>query len=404
MTNSHALKQAMARVYLDYNATTPADPQVVEALVPHLSETFGNASSSYSLGVEAKRAVENARAQVAQVLGATQPNEILFLSGGTESINYALKGSAHVAKRESGRTHIITSVAEHVAVLETCRHLEIHGFQVTYLDVDQYGRTSVADVIRAITPATFLVSLMHANNEVGTLNPIAEIAQAIKQHVRDNNLQPILLHTDASQSIGKVKVDVDELGVDFLTVAGHKLYAPKGIGALYIRAGTPLPAVLIHGASHESGKRAGTENVPFDVALGKACELIKDNLSQYAEHMQQSKQFLLEQLLANTKVQFQVNGHPQHVLPNTLSISFRGISAVKLLNLIEAEGVCASAGSACHSHSDDSNAKISHVLAAMRIPREYALGTLRLSVGRHTTKEELIIAANAIHDAIQQLV
>lgn len=326
----------MARVYLDYNATTPTDPQVVDALVPYLSEAFGNASSSYSLGVEAKRAVENARAQVAHMLGsATQPNEILFLSGGTESINYAVKGSAQVAKRESGRTHIVTSVAEHVAVLETCRHLETQGFQVTYLDVDQHGRTSVADVIRAITPATFLVSIMHANNEVGTLNPIAEIAQALKQHVRDNKLQPILFHTDASQSIGKVKVDVDELGVDFLTIAGHKLYAPKGIGALYIRADTPLPVVLIHGASHESGKRAGTENVPFDVALGKACELIHDNLSQYAEHMQQSKLFLLEQLqqfLATSDVQFQVNGHPQHVLPNTLSISFCGISAVKLLN------------------------------------------------------------------------
>lgn len=288
-----------------------------------------------------------------------------------------------------------------------------------------------AAVIRAITPATFLVSLMHANNEVGTLNPIAEISQAIKQHVLSHKLHPILFHTDASQSIGKVSVDVEELGVDFLTIAGHKLYAPKGIGALFIRAGTPLPAMLIHGASHESGKRAGTENVPFDVALGKACELIRENLSQYAEHMEQSKQFLLEQLqqlLSKTDVKFQVNGHPEHVLPNTLSISFCNISAVKLLKrtchslpliflyqvltnnsnlsclckpVLEAEGVCASAGSACHSHSDDSNAKISHVLAAMRIPREYALGTLRLSVGRHTTKEELIVAANAIYNAIE---
>lgn len=203
------------------------------------------------------------------------------------------------------------------------------------------------DVLAAVTPATFLVSLMHANNEVGTLNPIAEIAAALKQHVHDAQLRPILFHTDASQSIGKVPVDVDALGVDFLTIAGHKLYAPKGIGALYIRSGTPLPATLIHGASHESGKRAGTENVPYNVALGKACALIHDHLATYADHMRAAKQFLLEQLqtrLAASSVTrdvvFRVNGHPEHVLPNTLSISFQGISAVELLTRTLAMLVC----------------------------------------------------------------
>ncbi|TYZ58323.1 hypothetical protein PybrP1_000021 [[Pythium] brassicae (nom. inval.)] len=394
-------------VYLDYNATTPVDARVLAALLPFLSASFGNASSSYALGVDAKRAVARARAQVADLLGAS-PSELLFLSGGSESINLALKGSAAAT---SGRRHIVTSAAEHVAVLETCRFLESQGFEVTYLGVDEFGRTSVQDVLAALTPETFLVSLMHANNEVGTLNPIADVAAALKQHARENGLAPILLHTDASQSIGKVPVDVDALGVDLLTIAGHKLYAPKGIGALYVRAGTPPPAVLIHGASHEGGRRAGTENVAFDVALGEACAMVHEHLTEYAAHMRAARQFLLEELtdrLASpsiSSVQFRVNGHPEHALPNTLSISFRGLSAVKLLALLEADGVCASAGSACHSHSSsDADAKLSHVLAAMKIPREFALGTLRLSVGRHTTREELVAAAAAVHGAVQQLI
>uniref|UniRef100_K3X836 cysteine desulfurase n=1 Tax=Globisporangium ultimum (strain ATCC 200006 / CBS 805.95 / DAOM BR144) TaxID=431595 RepID=K3X836_GLOUD len=395
-------------MYLDYNATTPVDAQVVAALLPFLSDTFGNASSSYALGVDAKRAVEQARAQIAQMLGAaTRPDEIVFLSGGTESINYALKGSAQAARRDSGRNHIITCATEHVAVLETCRHLETQDFDVTYLPVDEYGQVRVQDVVDAITPATFLVSIMHANNEVGTLQPIADISRAIKSHVNTTQKLPILFHTDASQSVGKVRVDVDDLRVDFLTIAGHKLYAPKGIGALYIRAGTPLPSVLVHGASHESGKRAGTENVPYDVALGKACAMIHEHIGEYGAHMQRSKEFLLAQLqslLQDSGVTFRVNGHPEQVLPNTLSISFKNISAVKLLRLIEEQGVCASAGSACHSHCDDQDAKVSHVLAAMKLPREFALGTLRLSVGRHTTEQELVVAAAAIHHAICQLV
>ncbi|CAI5717113.1 unnamed protein product [Peronospora farinosa] len=410
----------MTRVYLDYNATTPVEPAVMQSLLPYFGPQFGNASSTYALGQTAKKAVEMARTQVASMLGASDSNEIVFLSGGTESINYAIKGSALAAKRTSGRNHIVTSSVEHVAVLETCKWLETQGFQVTYLPVNNFGCVRVQDVLDALTVQTCLVSIMLANNEVGSLQPVAAISRAVRRFVEDEeNRLPIVVHTDASQAIGKVRVNVVELDVDLVTMAGHKFYAPKGVGALYVRKSMVLDTI-IHGASQENGRRGGTENVGLVAALGQACALVEKNLHEYAVIMQESRAFLLEQIQKHcslTNVSYQVNGHPELSLPNTLSISFENIDASRLLDLIEADGVYASAGSACHSHKQDRTTEqeknldrdgkhittISHVLAAMHVAPEFAKGTLRLSVGRSTTQEEVLHAANAIHKAIQQL-
>ncbi|KAI9912761.1 hypothetical protein PsorP6_005822 [Peronosclerospora sorghi] len=409
----------MARVYLDYNATTPVEPSVLQALLPYLGPQFGNASSSYALGQTARKAVAMARNQVSSMLGASDPNEIVFLSGGTESINYAIKGAALAAKRISGRSHIITSCVEHVAILETCKWLQTQGFQVTYLPVDRFGCVRIQDVLDALAPQTCVVSIMLANNEVGSLQPVAEISQVVRQFVKNQeNGLPIVVHTDASQAIGKVRVNVQDLGVDLLTIAGHKVYAPKGVGALYVRDGIVLDT-LIHGASQENGRRGGTENVALIAALGQACALVEMNLHEYAIIMQESRAFLLEQIQKHcslTNVSYQVNGHPELSLPNTLSISFENIDAHRLLDLIENDGVYASAGSACHSHRKDSATRkeknperhvehiaISHVLVAMHVAPEFAKGTLRLSVGRSTTQEEVLHAANAIQKAIHQL-
>ncbi|CAI5701578.1 unnamed protein product [Peronospora effusa] len=381
----------MTRVSLDDNATTPVEPAVMQALLPYFGPQFGNASSTYALGQNAKKAVEMARTQVASMLGASDSNEIVFLSGGTESINYAIKGSALAAKRTSGRNHIVTSSVEHVAVLETCKWLETQGFQVTYLPVNNFG----------------------------CVRPVAAISRAVRRFVEDEeNRLPIVVHTDASQAIGKVRVNVVELDVDLVTMAGHKFYAPKAVGALYVRKSMVLDTI-IHGASQENGRRGGTENVGLVAALGQACALVEKNLHEYAVIMQESRAFLLEQIQKHcslTNVSCQVNGHPELSLPNTLSISFENIDASRLLDLIEADGVYASAGSACHSHKQDRTTEqeknldrdgkhitISYVLAAMHVAPEFAKGTLRLSVGRSTTQEEVLHAANAIHKAIQQL-
>lgn len=409
----------MTRVYLDYNATTPVDPAVLKALLPYLGPHFGNASSVYKLGQTAKEAIVKARSQVASMLGARNSSDVVFVSGGTESINHAIKGVALAAMRDSGRNHIVTSCVEHVAVLETCRWLETQNFRVTYLPVDRFGCVCVTDVFKVLTPQTCLVSVMLANNEVGSLQPVAEISRAVRRFVEESNDHlPIVVHTDASQAIGKVCVNVQDLGVDLLTVAGHKLYAPKGIGALFIREGTLIDA-FIHGAAQENGRRGGTENVALIVALGQACALVEKHLHEYAVIMQESRAFLLEQIQKHcslSNVSYQVNGHPELSLPNTLSISFELIDASRLLDLIEADGVYASAGSACHSdklsgentaskspEDKEEQSTISHVLAAMHVDPKFARGTLRLSVGRSTMQEELLHAANAIHKGIQQL-
>jgi cysteine desulfurase len=375
----------MKPVYLDYNATTPIDHEVAEAIKPYLLEFFGNPSSSHWYGVQTKKAVEIARGQVADLLGC-QPGEIIFTSGGSESNNCAIRGIAF-AKREKGN-HIITSSIEHPAVTEVCRYLGTQNFRVTYLPVDQYGLVDPAKIEEAITPQTILISLMHANNEVGTIQPISEISALAQQN-------RIIMHTDAAQSVGKIATFVNELGVDLLSVAGHKLYAPKGIGALFIRKETELEK-LIHGASHEQNKRAGTENVMGIVGLGKACEIAKRDLKENMAHMKSMRDRLHGGLQVKLKG-IRLNGHEEKRLPNTLSIGFPQIEADKLL--LEIEGIAASAGAACHSD----HASISHVLTAMKVPEEYAKGTIRFSTGKMTTPEEIDRAIRIVVGGIQTL-
>lgn len=376
----------MQPIYLDYNATTPLDPAVVAAMRPYLEQHFGNPSSSHAYGQAAKEAHEQARGQVAALLGCS-PDEVIFTSGGSESDNQAIKGIAF-ARRERGN-HIITSQIEHPAVLNTCRYLEMrHGFEVTYLPVDGDGLVNPAMLEGTITPKTILITLMHANNEVGTLEPIAEIGRIARRH-------GIAFHTDAAQSVGKVPVNVEELGVDLLTVAGHKLYAPKGVGALYIRRGTVLDQ-LIHGAGHEGGRRAGTENVPYAVALGTACALAGEQLAVQTERWLSLRERLLSGLEARVGP-VKVNGHPERRLPNTLNICVPGVVGEEVL--ARTLGVAASTGSACHAGLTEP----SPVLLAMGIEPALALGALRLSLGRWTTAEEIDMAVEQLSEAILAL-
>lgn len=367
-------------IYLDYNATTPVDKEVAQAIQPYLYEYFGNPSSSHSFGTEAKLAVEKARKQVSALINC-HPGEIVFTSGGTESNNYSIKGYAY-ANRHRGN-HIITTAIEHPAVTEVCRYLEGKGFDVTYMTVDEYGLVDPARIEAAITPATILISVMHANNEIGTIQPISEIAAVARRH-------DIVFHTDAAQSVGKLPVDVKELAVDMLTIAGHKLYAPKGIGALYIRDGIILEK-LIHGADHEQNKRAGTENVAEIVGLGKACEIAGRDLEKNIAHFTKMRDLLHEQLAENIP-EVKLNGHPGLRLCNTLSLSFRNTEANILLNEMEMKGIAASAGAACHTDSVD----LSPVLTAIGLDTDYAMGTIRFSVGRYTAASEIVKASRII--------
>jgi cysteine desulfurase len=373
-------------IYLDYNGTTPHDPEVIEAMQPFLETEFGNPSSSHWYGIKPRQAVETARKQVAGILNCN-PNEVFFTSGGTESNNHAIFGVVRQF-RDRGN-HIITSRFEHPAVLEVCRCLESDGFETTYLPVSEKGLVDAADVERAIRPTTILITIMHANNEVGTVLPIAAISHIARLH-------GIILHTDAAQSVGKIPTDVEQMGVDLLSVAGHKVYAPKGIGALYVRP--PLvPEKFCHGAGQEMGWRAGTENVLEIVGLGKACEIAQRDLEKNMAHMKFLRDRLYDGLLRRIS-EIRLNGHPEHRLPNTLSISFRGHEANRILEDIGLE-VAASAGAACHSDS----VQISHVLEAMNVPLEWAKGTLRFSVGRMTTEEDIDktiqVVAEALTDA-----
>ena len=357
-------------IYLDYNATTPVDPDVREAMLPYLGEHFGNPSSGYAYGQRAKEAVEDARRKVAAFIGAT-PEEVIFTSGGSESDNHAIIGIA-LANAQKGK-HIITSCIEHPAVINTCRYLEERlGFRITYLPVDRYGQVDPDDVRHAISKETTLVTVMHANNEVGTIEPIEEIGEIARE-------RGILFHTDAAQSCGKIEVDVKRLKVDLLTIAGHKLYAPKGIGVLFIRHGTRIDS-LIHGAGQERGKRAGTENVPHIVGLGMACELAGHELSEYGPKVRGLRDRLYTRIVDGLgKERVRLNGHPEKRLPNTLNISIRGIVGEKLLSLIPE--IAASTGAACHAGSTEP----SGVLLKMGLSREWALGALRLTLGRWST-------------------
>lgn len=371
-------------IYLDYNATTPHAPEVIEAMRPFLEEQFGNPSSSHRYGVEPGRAVAKARAQVAGLLQCA-PEEILFTSGGTESNNHAIKGMAW-AMRDKGR-HIITCAIEHPAVLEVCRSLEEHGFETTVLPVDSRGMVDPGDVEKAVRPSTILITIMHANNEVGTIQPIAEISEIAGKHA-------IAMHTDAAQSVGKIPAVVGDLGVDLLSIAGHKLYAPKGIGALYVRHSI-VPAKFCHGAGQERGQRAGTENVMHIAGLGRACESAAVNLRQHMAEMQTLRDRLYHAFAGVADVQR--NGHPEQTLPNTLSVSFKGIEANAILVKI-ADTVAASAGAACHSGT----VRVSHVLQAMGVEEEWAQGTLRFSIGRMTTMEKIDRAAEAVIAAVRE--
>lgn len=372
-------------IYLDYNGTTPHDPEVVAAMRPFLETEFGNPSSSHWYGIRPKQAVEAARRQTAALLNC-RPEEIVFTSGGTEANNHALKGMARTLKAK-GR-HIITTAFEHPAVLEVCRHLVDHeGFETTLVAVDGQGMVDPEAVAWAIRPDTILISVMHANNEVGTVQPIAEIAAIARRH-------GIVMHTDAAQSAGKIAVDVHALGVDLLSLAGHKLYALKGVGALFIRTGL-LPQVYCHGAGQERGRRAGTENVLEIVGLGQACEVAARDLTANMAHMQQMRD-RLHQGLAEQVADMRLNGHPDHRLPNTVSLAFHNKEANRLLEEIGLE-VAASAGAACHAD----NVSLSHVLEAMQVPLDWAKGTLRFSVGRRTTAAEIdravaVVAAAAV--------
>jgi len=358
------------RIYLDFNASTPIAPEVLEAMRPFIEGHFGNPSSLHWAGAPAREAVECARGQVAALLGA-RPDEIVWTSGGTESNNHAIKG-VFFANRARGE-HIITTAVEHPAVLEPCRFLERVGARVTVLPVDRTGRVDPADVERAITDRTILVTVMHANNEVGTIEPIAEIARIARA-------RGVLVHTDAAQSIGKIAEEVDALGVDLLSVAGHKLYAPKGVGALYVREGTPVEPFM-HGAGHERGRRAGTENVPWIVGLGAACDLARSWIGMPS--VRALRDLFWEKLRDAFGDRVTLNGHPTERLPNTLNVNFVGQAGAEIIERIE--GLAASTGSACHAGS----ISLSPVLRAMGVPPDEGMGAVRFSLGRTTTRAEI---------------
>ncbi|MGA2732874.1 MAG: cysteine desulfurase family protein [Syntrophobacteraceae bacterium] len=375
----------MQPIYLDYNATTPTDPAVVEELLPYLAEMFGNPSSSHPYGKKAREAVELARTRVAALLGCDSA-QVIFTSGGTESNNQALIGAAF-ANRDRGK-HIISTTIEHPAVLNPVHWLEGQGFSATYLPVDGAGRIDPQTVRRAITGETILISVMHANNEVGTIQPLAEIGAIARE-------KGIVFHTDAAQSVGKIPTRVDDLRVDLLTVAGHKLYAPKGIGALFIRSGIKINTYL-HGAGQEGGRRAGTENVPYIAALGKAAELAAQRLASDGASILRLREHFYNRLseLADGVM---LNGHPTERLPNTLNVSFAGVIGADLL--AQTPEIAASTGSACHEGSGE----LSGVLKAMGTSREQGFGAVRLSLGRFTTVEQIDRAAEVLAAKIREL-
>ena len=357
-------------IYLDYNASTPIDPTVAAAMEPFLHGHFGNPSSGHWASVGAKAALEAARGQVAELLGCSQ-DEIVFTSGGSEANNLALKG-AFLALRSKG-DHIVTTRVEHPAILEPCRFLEGIGAQVTYLPVDRSGQVDPNDLRGAITPRTILVSIMHANNEVGTIQPIEECTRIAHE-------AGVLFHTDAAQSVGKIPTKVNVLGVDLMSIAGHKLYAPKGIGALFVRSGVSLEP-LIHGAGHESGRRAGTESAMLAVPLGRACQLAQDLTP--LKHVRALRDYFWSELTRTSNNRVALNGHPTERLPNTLNVSFVGQVGTDILQRLET--VAASTGSACHA----GQVTLSPVLAAMGIAPEVGMGAVRFSLGRGTTREEI---------------
>jgi len=377
----------MKKIYLDYAATTPTHPEVIKEMFPFFSEVYGNPSSIYQLAQKAKRAVEEAREKVARFLNA-KTEEIIFTSGGTEADNMALKGIAFANKKRGN--HIVTSKIEHHAVLNTCKWLEKQGFKVTYIPVDRYGVVDFDELRKSLTDKTILVSVMYANNEVGTIEPISEIARITKE-------RGIYFHTDAVQIVGKIPVDVEKLGVDLLSLSAHKLYGPKGVGALYMRKGVRISS-LIHGGHHERNKRAGTENVPGIVGLGKACEIAAKEMATEEKRLKILRDRLYKGLNRRIDEIF-FNGHPQNRLPGILNICIKYVEGESMLINLDLEGVCASSGSACTS----SSLEPSHVLLAMGIPPEVAHGSLRFSLGRNTTEGDIDRVIEVLPPIVEKL-
>ncbi len=373
-------------IYMDNHATTPIAPEVLAAMMPYLTTNFGNASSTHPFGVTAMDAVENARLQVAELLGCSA-EEVIFTSGATESDNLAVRGIAY-ACREKGN-HIITSTAEHHAILDTCHALATEGFETTYLPVDKYGGVSPDDVEAAITSRTILMSFMYANNEVGTINPIADIAAVAAKH-------GVLFHSDAVQGIGQLPSEMERLGVDLASLTAHKIYGPKGIGALYIRRDAPRPHSLFHGGGQEDGVRPGTLNVAGIVGLGTACELAK-NYMETGKNCVATLRDALHQKLTARLGDIHLNGHPERRLPGNLNLCFAGVQSHALL--MGLKSVAVSTGSACDSES----VKASHVLVAMGIPNELALTAVRFGLGRYNTAEEVDVVADEVIKVVSRL-
>jgi len=363
----------MRRIYLDHASTTLTHPEVVKAMLPFFAEAFGNPSSIHSYGQEARGAVEEARAKVAKLIGA-RSEEIVFTSGGTEANNFALKGVAYANERKGN--HIITTAIEHHAVLEPCKFLEKRGFKITYLPVDGHGLVDPQDVKKAITTKTILISVMHANNEVGTIEPVEEIGEIARE-------AGVYFHSDAVQTVGHIPMNVDELKVDLLSISGHKFYGPKGVGAIYVRKGTRLVS-LMHGGQQEKSRRAGTENVPAIVGLGKAVELAGKEVSKEAERLAHLRDKLIKGL--GEKIdRIRLNGHPRRRLPNNVNISVDFVEGESMLLSLDLEGICASTGSACSSASLEP----SHVLLALGVPPEQAHGSLRFTLGRENAEADI---------------
>jgi cysteine desulfurase len=377
----------MKSIYLDHSATTPIRPEVLEAMHPYFMDIFGNASSVHSFGQEAKRALEDAREAVARILGAS-PEEIVFTSGGTEATNLAIKGAVHANRRRGNQ--IITSSIEHHATLHTCQYLEREGFQVIYLPVDPYGKVYPGDVKKAITDKTLLISIMHTNNEVGTVEPIEEIGEIARA-------REILFHTDGVQSVGKIPVNVNRLNVDFLSLSAHKFYGPKGIGVLYVRKGVPFEP-LLQGGHHEWSRRPGTENIPAIIGLARAMELAEAEMESVASRERELRDAFWETIESQIDG-VHMNGHPTDRVPTILNVSFDFVDGESVTLSLDLKGIAVSTGSACTSGALEA----SHVLLAMGVPRSRAQGAVRFSLGRETTREQLDYTAAVLVETIHRL-
>lgn len=380
-------------IYLDYAATTPVDPLVLVAMQPYFSRVFGNPSSLHWFGQQATQAVDEARIKVARLIGA-KTEEIVFTSGGTEANNFALKGAAYVLKGQGN--HIITTKIEHHAILHPCQFLEKNGFNVTYLSVDKDGLVNLDTLAQAITPQTILISIMHANNEIGVIQPVQKISAIIKDKIKSPK-QKIYFHTDAVQTVGHIPININDLDVDLLSMSAHKIYGPKGVGALYIKSGIKLEP-LLHGGEQEHNRRASTENVAGIVGFGQACELAEKELSQESKRLKELRDYFIKTILEKIKYS-RLNGHPQERLPNNINISFEGIEGESMLISLDMTGIACSTGSACSSKTLEP----SHVLMALGLAPEIAHSSLRFSLGKQTTKKDLDYTIGELTRIVQRL-